>query len=123
MTKAQTIAAHVVETAMHILHESYLYGSDMWPKNGFRTGRVVDTRLKNYVLYGVNPYNCESVPAIGRICFEFKNTGARKEKLQGKHLKIIMDQAYRNGLFFEDESKSPMTADTYWFQYTYTPTK
>jgi hypothetical protein len=117
----QNIVHHVCDTSMHILHNSYLFGSNIWPKNGFKVGWGIGCKIKDCIYIGVNAYGWEKAPVVGRLVFNIWNTGARREKQQAKHIRIIMDQAYQNDLYFEIESKSIFTDDLYWFKFTYTP--
>jgi hypothetical protein len=119
----QFLITHVHDTALHILHNSYLYGSDLWPKNGFVTGQGMDCKIKWCINIGVNPYGWANETIEGRLAFTVYNTGMGKKIQQEKHLRIIMDQAYQNDLYFENEFKNTVITDYNWFKFTYTPTQ
>jgi hypothetical protein len=119
----QNIVHHVCDTAMHILHNSYLYGSDMWPKNGFKAGWGIGCKIKDCIYYGVNAYGWDQNPVIGRLAFNLHNVGVRRLKQQTKHIETILDLSIMNDLLYEQEFRNSNWFDhPLWFKFTYTPT-
>ncbi|WPU91854.1 hypothetical protein SNE25_21280 [Mucilaginibacter sabulilitoris] len=119
----QNISIEVCDAAMHVLHNSYLNGSDLWPTGGFKpSGRGMDYSEPDTIWYGVNPYGWELTPIIGRFAFDIYNTPQRIEIAQVEHLRTIFDNTIFNGIFFEDEFKNTSPIDRIWFTFTLTPT-
>jgi len=114
------IVNRVVNATMHILHESVLYGSNLWPKKGFKGGICWDKPLDDTVWFGINAYGHERKPIIGRIGFhrmdEFMKPRSYK---QYKMIRLILDEAIHDEIFFEDELRTSETDSPFiWFKFT-----
>jgi hypothetical protein len=120
MLTQPNIVNMVCDTTMYILHDSYLYGSNLWPKNGFKVGSGIGTKIKDCIYVGVNAYGHDQNPIIGALRFNIWNTGARRFWKQHHHIKLIMDFAYKNELLFEDQFRTS-SLDCLSFKFTYTP--
>jgi hypothetical protein len=119
--KAVYIGAEVCDAAMHIIHESYLFGSDLWPVGGFKAGGGWGSTIKDCIYYAVNPYGWEKDPAIGRLAFNIYNTPEKRQMKQVEHIRLILDFSFRGAITFEDEFKNTSPIDRIWFKFTYTP--
>lgn len=120
-TPKQNIIHHVCDTAMHILHDSYLSNTNLWPKRGFKAGWGIGCEVKDRIYYGANAYGWDQTPAFGSIVFNVWNTGIKRLDLQHYHIKLILDYAYRNDLLFEDERRKYRDDLQVKFKFTYTP--
>ncbi|MEO6522182.1 MAG: hypothetical protein ABIN91_10925 [Mucilaginibacter sp.] len=120
--RQRDIIATVRDTAMHILHDSYLPRTNLWPKNGFKSGHGIGCRIKDCVYIGVNAWVLDAPPITGRLYLNIWNTEEKRREQQAEHIKIILDFAYSNNLYFEDEFKKTSPTDYLWFKFTYTPT-
>lgn len=120
------IAMYVMDTAMHIVHDSYLYGSDLWPSGGFKIGGPGRHTLgpPDTVYYGANPYGYEQDPIKGRLGFTMFNTAEKREAAIAEHLRTIFDHTVLNNIYFENEFKSSFQPVTHiWFTFTYLQTQ
>jgi hypothetical protein len=119
------IITDVIDTAMHILHESYLNGSDLWPTGGMLVGGPgwYKKGPPDAIYLGVNPYGYEQEPIKGRFSCNMFNTPEKRMEITAEHLRIIFDQAISNNIYFENEFKSSYQPATHiWFTFTYLPT-
>ncbi|MBB6131799.1 hypothetical protein [Mucilaginibacter lappiensis] len=110
----------VGDTAMHILHESAFYGSDLWPVSGFRPN-CYGKPLVDCISYGVNPYGWEKKPIIGRLGFTVWNYQQSRVNEQFEQIKLLFDYTYYNDILFENELRRSYITDMLWFKFTYTP--
>jgi hypothetical protein len=103
---------------MTILHDSVLYGSNLWPKKGFKGGTCWDKPFDDTVWFGVNAYGFEKVPVIGRIGFQRMDQYMKPRSYkQYKMIRLIMDEAIYGGVYFEDELRNH-EGEFIWFKFT-----
>ncbi|AMR34194.1 hypothetical protein A0256_23440 [Mucilaginibacter sp. PAMC 26640] len=120
----QNLVHHITDTAMHLLHDSYLTHTNLWPKNGIHAGWGIGCSKKDRIYIGVNAYGWNQNPIIGRLGINIGNTGVRRKAAQVKHLEILLDYAYINDVFFEDEFRNVNWFDhPIWFKFTYNTEK
>ena len=118
----QHLVHHVCHTAMHIIHDSYLPKTNLWPKNGMRVGWGIGCPNKDTIFYGVNVYEWDQTPVKGVLKFNIWNTRERRSLHQALHIKRILDYAYLNDLYFEDHGRNTRFDTDPSFIFTYTPT-
>jgi hypothetical protein len=121
MTIKQNIVHHACDTAMHILYNSGLAETNLWPKKGFKAGHGIGCEKKDRIYFSANAFGWDKKPVYGRLGFNIWNTPLPRERKQNRAIRLILDYAYYNDLFFEDEFKSNFITDTLWFKFTYTP--
>lgn len=114
------IVNRVVNATMTILHESALYGSNLWPKKGFKGGICWDKPLDDTVWFLVNAYGYERRPITGRLAInkmdEFMKPRSYK---QYKMIRLILDEAIHDDVYFEDELRTSATDRPFiWFKFT-----
>ena len=88
----------VIESVMSILHGSSLYGSTLWPKNGFKLG-YHGTEELDTITIGVNIVVDSEYK---KVRFNIWGKEARVLK-QRKQLVLIFDQALYDGIYFFPE--------------------
>jgi hypothetical protein len=98
----QNIVHHVCDTAMHILNDSDLYWTKLWPKNGFKAGYGIGSEVKDRIYYFCAIWDILATPPTGHLQFNIHNTPDNRESKQVDSLKLIYDQSYLNNIFFED---------------------
>ena len=97
MKRDQIVMA--TEAVLHILHNSQLYGSSLWPKNGFLTGGYRWDEKLDTITIGIN-----IVPESEYKKVRFNIWGKETRVLrQRKQLVLIFDQAIYNGIYFYPE--------------------
>lgn len=120
--KCLFLSTLVGDTAIHILHESYLFNSELWPAGGFMVdgygGPIMDC-----ISYGVNPYGWNQYPIIGRLVLCVWNYKKSRVDLQFDQIKLILDYTYMNDILFEDDLRNSYITDMLYFKFTYTPKK
>lgn len=114
------LISHVCDTAMHILHESAFFDSDIWPASGFRPNSYGQS-IQDCISYGLNPYGWERRPMTGRISFNVWDYKQTRVDEQFEQIKLSLDCAYLNNVLFEDELTNSYITDKLWFKFTYTP--
>jgi hypothetical protein len=120
MLAKRNIVQHVHDTTMHILYNSSLQESPLWPKNGFKAGTGIGCKIIDRIYIVINAYGYEMVPPIGIVQLNIFNTIWKRECEQVFAIKAILDYAYYNNTFLEDEFRNSKI-DTYRFKFTYTP--
>jgi hypothetical protein len=110
------IVQRVVSATMHLLHNSDLQNTALWPKNGFKSGYGISTDIKDALWVGCNAYGIDADPVIGRMGMNTWNTGVARTNKQFKRIAIIIDQAIEDDIYFEHELTSE---DRFiWFKFT-----
>ena len=112
MVSRNTVVQEVITTAMHMLHDSYLYGSDLWPVNGFKAGSGIGSHLEDCIHVGANSVNNQS----GRLYFNIFNTTEERITQQAFHIKQIFDFTLRDGIRFEDDLRGRLI-EPLWFSF------
>jgi hypothetical protein len=110
-TKPDTINA-VVNAAMHMLEDSGMRGSKLWPKNGFRVGSGA---LADCIYIAVNAY---SFPTVGRLVFNPPDT--RRSDKQSDQIRLIFDYGRYENIYFEYEFRNSTLLNKLWFKFTIT---
>ncbi|MCY1522127.1 hypothetical protein D9M68_569720 [compost metagenome] len=97
---------HVVCSALHIIHESYLFGSNLWPRKGGYAGYPEEN-------------SCDKLYVSARIDFEINknlafvsvyNKTVSRSKKQIDALELILDHAvYENVIFMYSFSYAAKT--------------
>lgn len=121
----QNLVHQVADTALHIIYDSYLYGSNLWPKKGFRAGWGIGCDLKDCIYYGVNAWGWMDENPNGAIVFNFHNTPLNRRWKQITHLKILLDYTIINDIYFEDylrDATINVVNDQAKFKFTINPT-
>jgi hypothetical protein len=111
-TKPDTIST-VINAAMHMLEDSGMYGSKLWPKNGVRTG---SGSLTDCIYLAVNAYG---FPTVGRLVFNPPDT--RRGDKQSDQIRLIFDYAIRDNIYFEYEFRNSTLVNKLWFKFTIEP--
>jgi hypothetical protein len=122
MITKQALVHRVCDTAMHILHDSYFNGSDLWPKNGFKIGLCPSEPPKNTIYVHARPWTMENIPLVGTLAITLYTVNKRTREKQAKHLLRLFDCTVKEDLFFEDEYPDSWMLEPVWFKFTYTPT-
>ncbi|WP_114937522.1 hypothetical protein [Mucilaginibacter endophyticus] len=118
------IAMEVMDTGLRILHNSYLYGSDIWPVNGFHPGGGFGLNVPDRIYYSVNSYGYNQDPIIGRYAFNlYEIIPLDRLEAQVDHLITIFDHTVYNNIYFVNEFKHTKPLDRVWLTFTYLPTK
>lgn len=121
ITKANIIL-HVCDTAMHILHDSDLKLTDLWPGGGFKPIERNTIFVTDTIYYTVNAFGIELTPMTGRFVIGVRDYDEERKNKQFKAISLLLDHAYYNDLYFEDEFRDvTVSHDHHWFKYTYTP--
>lgn len=95
------IISHVMESVMHILYDSQLYESSLWPKNGFKSGYTGEEKMDTITI-GILVINESGFKKI-----QFNIWGKERRVLkQRRQLALIFDQCVYDNLFFYPESSS-----------------
>jgi len=103
--------ARVCSAAMHLLHDSHLYDTSLWPKRGFLAGFVNEFDKSDSVRYSARMEFENGKPTWQAIYFKILNkSGARCYK-QSKQIDLILDQAIYDGVHFTSEQE----ADNYFY--------
>lgn len=100
MTSKQNVIHHVCDTAMHILHDSYLANTNLWPKKGFKAGWGIGYGEADIIYYAARTIQEE--PNKGILVFNLHARGRARRINQMIHLKIIFDYTITTELYFED---------------------
>lgn len=111
------LVSRVSVAALIILEESYLFGSRLWPKDGFKMGNGLDTNPKECIFMGINAYGIHKDPVIGRLGLHPTTFNETRKKSQYKHIRHILDYAVYDNILFEDEFRNA-TWGHLWFQFT-----
>ena len=107
------VVSLVIGSALHILHESYLPDTKLWPTDGIRIGNGLSKHSRECIFMGVNV--CRDDWGGMHMWPTTKNE--QRMRSQKKHIKLILDQAIHGGILFNDTF--PGTLDYYlWFDYT-----
>lgn len=110
----QDIISRAINAVMHILHDSHLYGSDLWPEHGFKTGisrdKISDI-IDVYISAGVNDTTKKYYQSMH---FNIMNVQHKRSLDQAKSLDNIFDKAIYDGVYFES-SIHPSTPYHYRF--------
>ncbi|WP_183567396.1 hypothetical protein [Mucilaginibacter sp. SP1R1] len=115
------LIAHVCDTALRIIYESSFNESDHWPISGFKPFESA-YELNDCIGYGVYAYGYELTPKTGRFIIQWWNYDLDRKTSQLQAIKLLLDQAYYNNLYFEDEFRDvKIEHDHNWFKFTYTP--
>ncbi len=89
------LISYITEIVLYVLHESQLFGSNLWPKNGFVPGyrgqEELDTINIIIVIGDNNSYK--------KVRFNIWGKEARVLK-QRKQLVLIFDQSVYNDVYF-----------------------
>lgn len=114
------IVQRVVSAALTILHESVLYGSNLWPKKGFKGGICWDKPIDDTVWFVVNAFGHEQTPVTGRLGLSRMDEYSKPRSYkQYKMIRLILDEAIYDNIHFEDEFKSSCTDRPFiWFKFT-----
>jgi len=91
----------VTSAAMHVIYDSYLAGSALWPKKGvlshsmnnFELNDVIDVQAR--IIYDKNGNADE------KLILNLINTNYARILKQSSQLELIMDQAVYQGVCFE----------------------
>ena len=118
--RKQDIVQRVVTAAMHIIYDSNLYGSDLWPEKEFVAGFGIECVVKDRIYVGVNAYGVDKNPIEGLLIFNINNTPILRHKKQSNQIRLIMDQAFYDGIYFSDVSQSSRFIDNPWFNFKIT---
>lgn len=89
------LISYITESVLHMLHDSQLFGSNLWPKKGFVSGykgnEELDTISIIIVISDNNSYK--------KVRFNILGKEARVLK-QHRQLVLIFDQAVYNDIYF-----------------------
>lgn len=119
----QYVKQHVCDTAMHIIHDSSLSETHLWPSNGFKAGYGIGCEVDDRIYYFSLIYDEVKDPNRGGLQFNVHNEAYKRATEQIEALKTIFHQAYLNNVYFEahDMSDSVMHFRHEQFIFTYTP--
>lgn len=115
--RKQDVAGMVVSAAFHIVHDSQMYGTTLWPKNDFVAGYGIECNVKDRIYIGINAYGIDQDPVTGLLLFNIHNTPFPRHKKQQQQIRLIMDQAIYNNIRFDDEYKTDFVNNP-WFTFT-----
>lgn len=95
------IIDQVTSAALHILHESYLPETTLWPKKGFKAGYRSKSAENNAIIYSARRTYELNYPVWQAIYFQCMNKSERRCINQQKHIYQIMDSAIYDGIHFD----------------------
>jgi hypothetical protein len=108
----RNVVSRVIGSALHILHESYLPHTKLWPSAGIRIGNGLSVHDRECIFMGANV--CRE--GFGVLHMWPTTKSEQRERSQKKHVKLILDQAIHDGVVFTDQT--PGSLDFYlWFDY------
>lgn len=110
------LSSRVVTAALHLLHDSHLYGTSLWPKKGFNVGYGISSELKDGLWIFCNAYGHEFIPQIGRLGINTQNTPYSRVKKQFDAIELILSEAIYDNIHFELELSDPDSK--MWFKIT-----
>lgn len=116
MPTKQDIISQVTSAAMHILHDSYLYGSTLWPKRGFVIGALREDFIHDiiYVIARVrlNQRTLENDQSLSLI---LHSLNYKRIKKQAQTLDLILDYAVHSNVSFNMYDYPELDLETrYW---------
>lgn len=92
----QDTVSSIYETALSIIEESRLYGSNLWPKNGFMSGWQQPDKLDTIGLVISVSFD----PPYKLLQLNIWAKSEARARKQNYELSLIFDQAYKNGYTF-----------------------
>ncbi len=97
----QDIISRVTCAAMHVLHDSRLYDSDLWPEHGFKAGYPKETFIHDEVYIAAKicnyPLHKEDDQSV---IFNMHSFIPKRIKEQALEIDLIMDNAVYDGILF-----------------------
>lgn len=111
------IVSRVVGSAIYILENSYLRHSNLWPAGGIKLGTGMGENKREYIFIVVNAWGFKNIPVQGTFCLWLNTKSDTKYMKQHKHLRLILDFAIHDGVFFEDRYRELEGYDL-WFTFT-----
>lgn len=93
----RNLVSLVFQTAMETLEDSHLYGSNLWPKNGFMSGWQKPKKADTIGLV----IDANHFKEWYGLQFNIWGKNLTRTQKQHNQLSLIFDQSFRNGLLFE----------------------
>ena len=112
------LISRVISAALTLLHESNMYGTVLWPKQGFVLGHGIGQPNNDTWYLGVNVFGIDQNPIIGRLGFNIHTRGKKRISNQIEQINLVLDQAFCEGIFFENEFNNITPTDLMWFKFT-----
>lgn len=98
---------HTIACALHILHESYMYGTKIWPKRGFRGGWT-DFRTRDIINVGAR-VDYDSEPQwMRRLIINTTSPTPRRMYDQMEAIELVLSDAVYDGVLFRFNRSSWM---------------
>ncbi|NII81682.1 MULTISPECIES: hypothetical protein [unclassified Pedobacter] len=99
------IINRVFSAVMHILEESHIYGTDLWPVNGFKAGAWPDLDENGIYKYDtINIYIiAQAEPAMYKVRFNNWNTSEQRIVDQTNQMLLIFGDAVYDNIHFTME--------------------
>ena len=97
MNKKEGLVSEIYETIMHLLYESNLYGSSLWPKKSFKAGWD-NMGMNDVICIGIH-----ATPPTGLIQFNIYGLSIKRIRDQDMAIKKLFHQTIYNEIYFELE--------------------
>jgi len=109
---------------MHILTDSQLYGTSLWPKHGFKPGYAIDKPQNDTIWISVSYSVNEKNKISGGLGFnKMEHFNSPRGEKQCSQLRLIIDASYYDGFLFKDTFRDqPNFFGHCWFTYTHNET-
>lgn len=106
----------VITSALHLLYDSHLYNSKLWPKNDIKVGYGIGTKIIDALWIECNAEGIDNEPIDGRLLINTWNTSEKRSTEQFNEIERILDQSVYENIHFEHELTS---LDRFiWFKFT-----
>lgn len=90
---------HTIACALHILHESYMYGTKIWPKRGFKAGWG-DHKTKDIIMVNARVDYDMPPQFVRRLIINTTSPTPRRMYDQMEAIELILSDAVYDGVVF-----------------------
>lgn len=93
--------SRVISAAMHIIHESHLSGSNLWPEHGFQIGYHGSEFLHDIAYLNAKYWNYPPKEEEDKLLIiNMQSLDAKRLKSQGAAIDMIMEEATYDDVLF-----------------------